>query len=187
VQVSPLCSFLLPTSHPNCFDFLTNTNTCQSNKASSQCNPGSHPYLTLHRTNTIPTNHQSIEDYYMSNHPFAPPAFGPVRGRGAFNHALHPYLPPHPSPRGRGRAGVFEPSHGRGRGRGLEARTSATISPRAPPSQPRQIRIKDVVFELDAKGSKLTRITRECPTSYTLKDEKILDRERHLGIPSTLL
>jgi hypothetical protein len=106
----------------------------------------------------------------MANHPFGPPAFGPVRGRGAFNHALHPYLPPHLSLRGRGRPGVFEPS--RGRGRGLEARPSATISTPAPPSQPRQIRINDVVFELDAKGSKLTRITRECPTSHTLKDKR---------------
>lgn len=111
----------------------------------------------------------------MANHPFAPPAFGPVRGRGALNPAFQPY----PLPRGRGRQDAWPAPRGRGQGRepglgGLPTRRDlATISSPAP-SLPRQIRINDIVFDLDAKGSKLTRITRQCSIECTARNDCML-------------
>lgn len=158
---------LLPLQTPH---HTTSTqNICEEHKASSPPVPGTrtspiHPLAFLpnsynHLTHTIDqTSHTSKA--YMSNRPFATPAFGPVRGRGAFNPAFQPY----PAARGRGQRDSWPAPRGRGRGPaaglgGLPSRTDPTRNAPPVPSQPRQIRINDIVFELDAKGSKLTRIT----------------------------
>lgn len=106
----------------------------------------------------------------MENRPLREPGFTP-RGRGTFKPAFQPY--PAPSPWGRGRQDAWQAPRGRGfvaGSGGLPSRNSnnPVTNPASAPSQPRQIRINDIIFELDAKGSKLTRITREFLTEiYT--------------------
>ncbi|QDS72945.1 hypothetical protein FKW77_008330 [Venturia effusa] len=116
----------------------------------------------------------------MENRPFRAPAFDAVRGRGAFKPVFQPY----PAPRSRGREDTWQSPRGRGlvagHGRGgLSSRNPNITAPDAAsaPSQPRQIHINDIIFELDAKGSKLTRITplhqgAETPAEHTIASVK---------------
>lgn len=151
---------------------LTNTNTKHQQLTQTLTTPGTRtsPIYTesslLHSYTNPNTQTPASNEAYMANHPFAPPTFGPVRGRGAFNPAFQPY----PAPRGRGRRGGWPAPRGRAPEAGhaptrLAAPGGTGVANTSSPSalsQPRQIRINHVVFELDAKGSKLTRITREC-------------------------
>lgn len=137
-----------------------------------------HPSSSHRRPNSLYTC-----EAYMENRPFKAPGFDPGRGRGAFKPAFQPY----PAPWGRGRQDVWQAPRGRGRGfvagpGGLPSRNLnvPVTNVASAPSQPRQIRINDITFELDAKGSKLTRITRQSLTEYD-KEGAIADDEQ----PST--
>ncbi|KAE9961923.1 hypothetical protein BLS_001122 [Venturia inaequalis] len=112
----------------------------------------------------------------MENRPFRDP--GSIRGRGAFKPAFQPY----PAPWGRGRQDAWQAPRGRGFAAGLGGLSSRNsndpvTNAASAPSQPRQIRINDIIFELDAKGSKLTRITplhdgAETPAEHTIASVK---------------